>query len=141
MGMDGQRMSKSLGNVIELSEDPASIDRKVRGMFTDPNRKKRSDPGNPDICNVFSFHGMLNAPERAAKIGIDCRAASIGCVECKAELSGKMLDWIRPIQERRKALLAEPGRLDRLIAEGNERARAVASQTMKEVRQAVFGSR
>jgi tryptophanyl-tRNA synthetase len=141
MGLDGRRMSKSFGNTIDLSEDLPSVEKKVKGMFTDPNRKKRSDPGNPAVCNVFSFHGMLNSKERHSKIEADCKAATIGCVECKAELAGKMLDWLRPQQERRQALLAEPGRLDRILAEGNEKARAVARQTMKEVREAVFKSR
>jgi tryptophanyl-tRNA synthetase len=138
MGLDNRRMSKSYGNTIDLSEDLASVEKKVKAMFTDPNRKKRSDPGNPHICNVFAFHGMLNSKERVAQIEVDCKGAKIGCVECKAELAGKTLDWLRPIQERRKALLAEPGKLDAILARGNERARAVAKATMKEVRKAVF---
>jgi tryptophanyl-tRNA synthetase len=138
MGLDNRRMSKSFGNTIDLSEDLASVEKKVKGMFTDPNRKKRSDPGDPSLCNVFAFHGMLNSKERHVQIDADCRAAKIGCVECKAELAGKMLDWLRPMQERRKALIADPGRLDALLARGNERARAVARATMKEVREAVF---
>ena len=138
MGLDSRRMSKSFGNTIDLSEDLATVEKKVKGMFTDPNLKKRTDPGNPAVCNVFSFHGMLNTRERHAQIDADCRGAKIGCVECKAELAGKMLDWLRPIQERRKALLAEPGKLDALLARGNERARAVAKATMQEVRKAVF---
>ena len=141
MGLDGRRMSKSFGNTIDLAEDLASVEKKVKAMFTDPNRKKRSDPGNPHICNVFAFHGMLNAKERHAKIEADCKAAQIGCVECKTELAGRMLDWLRPFQERRKALLAEPGKLDRILEAGNARARQVAAQTMKEVRDAVFKSR
>jgi tryptophanyl-tRNA synthetase len=138
MGLDNTRMSKTKGNTIDLSEDLVSVEKKVKGMFTDPNRKKRSDPGNPQVCNVFAFHGMLNTPERHKQIETDCSTAKIGCVECKAELAGKMLDWLRPIQERRKALLAEPGKLDALLARGNERARAVAKATMQEVRKAVF---
>jgi tryptophanyl-tRNA synthetase len=141
MGLDGRRMSKSFGNTIDLSEDLASVEKKVKAMFTDPNRKKRSDPGNPHICNVFAFHGMLNTKDRHAKIEADCKAAQIGCVECKAELAGKMLDWLRPFQERRRALLSEPGKLDRILEAGNARARQVAAQTMKEVREAVFKSR
>ncbi len=141
MGLDGRRMSKSFGNAIDLSEDLASVEKKVKAMFTDPNRKKRSDPGNPDVCNVFSFHGMLNAKERLPQIDAACRGAQIGCVECKAELAGKMVEWLRPIQERRKALLAEPGKLDALLEAGNARAREIAQQTMKEVRDAVFKGR
>ncbi len=137
-GLDGRRMSKSFGNTIDLSEELASVDKKVRAMFTDPNRKKRTDPGNPDVCNVYAFHGMLNTKERCASIDADCRVAKIGCVDCKIELSGKMTSWLGPIQERRKALLADPGKLDRILAEGNERARAIAKKTMSEVRSAVF---
>jgi tryptophanyl-tRNA synthetase len=138
MGLDNTRMAKSKGNTIDLSEDLVSVEKKVRGMFTDPNRKKRSDPGNPHVCNVFAFHGMLNAAERTKQIETDCSTAKIGCVECKAELATKMVDWLRPIQERRQALLSEPGKLDALLARGTERARAVAKATMKEVRKAVF---
>jgi len=141
MGLDNTRMAKSKGNTIDLSEDLASVEKKVKGMFTDPNRKKRSDPGNPHVCNVFAFHGMLNTAERHKQIETDCSSAKIGCVECKAELATRMLDWLRPIQERRKALLAEPGKLDAILARGTERARAVAKATMKEVREAVFKSR
>jgi tryptophanyl-tRNA synthetase len=141
MGLDNRRMSKSYGNTIDLSEDLASVEKKVKGMFTDPNRKKRTDPGNPHVCNVFAFHGMLNSKERFAQIEADCSTAKIGCVECKAELAGKVLDWLRPIQERRKALMAEPGKLDAILARGTEKARAVAKATMKEVREAVFKSR
>ncbi len=141
MGLDGRRMSKSFGNTIDLSEDLAEVEKKAKAMFTDPNRKKRTDPGNPHICNVFSFHGMLNTKERHATIEADCKAARIGCVECKGELAGRMLDWLRPIQERRAALLAEPGKLDRILEAGNARAREVAARTMKEVREAVFKSR
>ena len=138
MGLDGRRMSKSYGNAIDLSEDLASVEKKVKAMFTDPNRKKRTDPGNPDICNVFSFHGMLNTPERVPQIQAQCRSAQIGCVECKGELAKNMVDWLRPIQERRQALLADPKKLDDLLEAGNARARTIAEQTMKEVRQAVF---
>jgi len=141
MGLDNRRMSKSFGNTIDLSEDLVSVEKKVKGMFTDPNRKKRTDPGNPDVCNVFSFHGMLTQPARRTEIEAQCRAAQIGCVECKSELAGRVVDWLRPIQERRRALLSEPGRLDSILERGNARAREAAARTMKEVREAVFGSR
>jgi tryptophanyl-tRNA synthetase len=81
---------------------------------------------------------MLNTQDRYKQIEVDCSTAKIGCVECKAELAKHVLDWLRPIQERRRALLAEPGKLDALLAAGTERARAVAKATMKEVRKAVF---
>ncbi len=141
MGLDNRRMSKSYGNTIDLGEDLASVEKKVKGMFTDPNRKKRSDPGNPHICNVWAFHGMLNTKERHARIEEDCRSAQIGCVDCKAELAGRMLDWLGPFQERRRALLADPSRIDAILAAGNARAHRVALETMNEVREAVFGGR
>jgi tryptophanyl-tRNA synthetase len=141
MGLDNRRMSKSYGNTIDLSEDLASVEKKVKGMFTDPNRKKRTDPGDPSVCNVFSFHGMLTAAARRAEIEAQCRGAQIGCVECKAELAQRVVEWLRPIQERRRALLAEPGRLEAILERGNARAREAAARTMKEVREAVFGSR
>jgi tryptophanyl-tRNA synthetase len=141
MGLDNRRMSKSFGNTIDLGEELPSVEKKVKGMFTDPNRKKKTDPGNPAICNVFAFHGLLNTKERHAVIERDCRAAAIGCVECKGELAGKMLDWLRPPQERRRELLSRPERLDEIIAAGNERARKVAEATMNDVREAVFGGR
>jgi tryptophanyl-tRNA synthetase len=139
MGLDGRRMSKSFGNTIDLSEELPAVDKKVRAMFTDPDRKRKTDPGNPAVCNVFSFHGMLNSKERHAEIDAACRTAKIGCVECKVELSGKMTGWLGPIQERRKALAADPAKLDRILAEGNARAREIARKTMAEVRSAVFG--
>lgn len=141
MGLDNRRMSKSYANTIDLSEDLPAVERKVKGMFTDPNRKRRSDPGNPQACNVWAFHGMLSPRERHAEIETQCRAATIGCVECKGELAGRMVEWLRPIQERRRELLADPRRIDEILARGAERARAVAARTMKEVRETVFGGR
>lgn len=141
MGLDGRRMSKSYQNAIDLSEDLGAVDKKVRAMFTDPNRKKKSDPGNPAVCNVFSFHGMLNTKERVGQIETACKSAQIGCVECKGELAGKMVDWLKPIQERRRALLADPKTLDGILEAGKARARTIAEQTMKEVRDAVFKRR
>jgi tryptophanyl-tRNA synthetase len=137
MGLDNRRMSKSYANTIDLSEDLPAVERKVKGMFTDPNRKRRSDPGNPHACNVWAFHGMLSPRERHAEIETQCRAATIGCVECKGELAGRMVEWLRPIRE----LLADPRRIDEILARGAERARAVAARTMKEVRETVFGGR
>ncbi len=133
MGLDNRRMSKSYGNTLDLGEDPASVKKKIKGMFTDPNRKRRGDTGDPAVCNVFAFHGFLSSPER--------RAAAIGCVDCKAELAERALQWLRPFQERRRGLLAEPGRIEEILALGSDRARRAAEETMKEVREAVFGSR
>jgi len=141
LGLDNRRMSKSYGNTIDLGEDLGSVERKVKGMFTDPGRKRRGDPGNPAICNVFAFHGFLSPPDRRPRIERDCRSAAIGCVECKEELAARLVEWLRPHQERRRALLEDPGRIDALLARGNERARETAGRTLKEVRETVFGSR
>ena len=141
MGLDGRRMSKSYGNTIDLGEDLESVEKKAKSMFTDPNRKRRADPGDPSICNVWTYHGQVNTPERKDKIGEDCRSAQIGCVECKAELATKLLEWQGEFQERRKKLLGDPQKLDSIIRAGNERALKVAARTMKEVREAVFNKK
>ena len=141
MGLDGRRMSKSYGNTIDLGEDLADVEKKIKSMFTDPNRKRRADPGNPEICNVWTYHGRVNAKERHAEIGAQCRSAQIGCVECKTELAGKVLDWQKGFQERRHRLLSDPQKIDSILRTGNERAAKVAARTMKEVREAVFKSR
>src|SRR5260370_8660303 len=96
MGLDNRRMSKSYGNTIDLSEDLASVEKKVKGMFTDPNRKKRSDPGDPHVCTVFSFPGMLNTRERQAQIEVDCKVAKIGSVQRRADLPGRTLTSLPP---------------------------------------------
>lgn len=141
LGVDGRKMSKSYGNSIELGDDPALVEKKVKSMFTDPARVKRSDPGHPEICNVWTFHSIFNAPERHAPIGEACRTAKIGCTDCKAELAEKVVAWQRPIFERRRQLLERPKELDEILTAGAAKARAVAARTMEEVRETIFGGR
>jgi tryptophanyl-tRNA synthetase len=141
LGIDGRKMSKSYGNSIELGEPLASVEKKVRTMYTDPARQKRTDPGHPEICNVWTFHSVFGPPERHAAIGTECRTAAIGCTDCKAELAGRLLEWLRPIRERREEILSRPRELDEILAAGAARARAAARETMNEVREAVFGGR
>jgi len=139
MGTDGKaKMSKSLGNTLELGEDEDALMKKIKPMFTDEQRKRRTDPGRPEICNVFTFHKILGNPQLAA-VDSECRTAARGCVDCKQEMATHLLDFLRPIRERRTELLSKPGDLDEIIHEGTERARKIAQATMDEVRRAMYG--
>lgn len=138
LGTDRRKMSKSYDNAIMFSDDEAGVKKRVMSMITDPKRPRKSDPGHPEECNVYTFHTLFNATERNAQIFEGCKAAAIGCTECKTEMGSKLLDFFRPVIEKRRALLSDPARLDAIIADGNARARALAVATMAEVRAAVF---
>ena len=139
MGTDGKtKMSKSLGNTLELGEDEDSLRKKIKPMFTDEQRKRREDPGRPEVCNVFTFHKVLNNPALAT-VDRECRTAARGCVDCKKEMSTFLLDFLRPIREKRTELLSKPEQLDEIIQEGTARARKVAQAVMDEVRNAMYG--
>ena len=133
-GLDGRKMSKSYNNGIFLRDTMADIEPKVRGMFTDPARLRKSDPGNPDVCNLFPYHVLLASPEEQAEIRTGCTGASFGCVECKKRFLKNLEAFLAPLQERRAALSARPGAVAEILAAGNERARAFASATLAEVR-------
>ena len=133
-GLDGRKMSKSYNNGIFLRDTMADIEPKVRGMFTDPARLRKSDPGNPDACNLFPYHVLLASPEEQAEIRTGCTAASFGCVECKKRFLKNLEAFLAPLQERRAALAARPGAVAEILDAGNERARAFASATLAEVR-------
>lgn len=135
-GIDGRKMSKSYGNEIPFAAAPDEIRAKVRLMVTDPKRIKKTDPGSPDICTVYTFHKLFN-PEVSAEISQNCKGACIGCVECKKRLGEKMVDSLADIHLRRSALEANPGRIKEILAYGAERARKVAETTMQEVREAM----
>jgi tryptophanyl-tRNA synthetase len=107
-------------------------------MFTDPKRLKRTDPGRPDICNVYSWHALFTSPERRAEIYTECTTAKIGCIDDKKELAERVVEFLRPIRERRRELDARPRQLDEILEAGNAKARALAEKTMVEVRDAVF---
>jgi tryptophanyl-tRNA synthetase len=141
LGLDGRKMSGSYGNGIEIGEEPATVEKKVKSMFTDPARVRRKDPGTPEKCNVWTFHSIFNTAERHAKIADGCRSAEIGCTDCKTELAGKVQEHLSPIYEKRKQLLENPKELDEIIHTGTKKARIVARETMEEVREAVFNSR
>jgi tryptophanyl-tRNA synthetase len=140
-GLDGRKMSKSYGNTIMLSESDADIRAKTKVMVTDPARKRRSDPGDPDKCPVYDWHKLFSAEERGRLewVQTGCRTASIGCIECKAAMAENLIKWITPIRERRLLYQGQEKVVRRLIQEGSVQARVVAQQTMVRVRDAVFG--
>jgi tryptophanyl-tRNA synthetase len=137
LGIDGRKMSKSYENAIYIGDSPAEIRNKVGQMFTDPNRIKRRDPGNPDICNVFAFHRVFSSPETVQQVNVDCRRGSIGCVEDKKNLAENIITYLSSIQEKRLGYIQNPGLVDEVLEDGCQRARKVACQTMEEVRAAM----
>jgi tryptophanyl-tRNA synthetase len=138
-GLDGRKMSKSYGNAIELGESDESIRVKTKAMITDPARKRRTDPGNPDICPVFDWHKLFSPAETLSWASVGCKTAGIGCIECKTAMADNLIKWIAPIRARRMEFAAEPGRVLEVIDAGSDRARETAQATMKRVREAVFG--
>lgn len=138
-GLDGRKMSKSYGNAIMLSESDADIRAKTKVMVTDPARKRRSDPGNPDVCPVYDWHKLFSPPETLKWSAEGCRTAGIGCIECKAAMADNLIKWIAPIRERRVEYEKNPKRVLEVIDQGSRKARHIAQQTMTRVREAVFG--
>jgi len=137
LGIDGQqKMSKSLNNHIEIAASPEEIGQKVMQMVTDPARRYRSDPGHPEVCNVFTLHGFFS-PDQVAQIEQDCRTAAIGCVECKRLFAGNLSAYFAPFRQRRAALAADPQCVWDILAEGTRRASAIAAETIAEVKAAV----
>jgi tryptophanyl-tRNA synthetase len=137
LGLDGEnKMSKSLDNHIEIAATPEEIERRVMTMVTDPQRRRLSDPGRPEVCNVFTLHGVFS-PQDVDRIEVDCRTANIGCVQCKKLFARNLADYFAPFRERRAELAADPGRVWRILEEGAERAARIASGVIAEVRDAV----
>lgn len=137
LGLDRRKMSKSYGNAIYLSDSDDRIHAKVMQMITDPQRARRSDPGNPDVCNVYEFHKLYTDSETTAQIEYQCRRAEIGCVECKKLMAGNLIAAMAPVHERRRYYLDHPEIVNRIITDGNRKARQVAQHTMQEVRSAI----
>jgi len=138
IGTDGvNKMSKSLNNEIEIAATPEETLARVKTMVTDPNRKLRTDPGNPDICNVFSLHKIFSTPEQVAMINTECRKAGIGCVDCKKILAENINANLAPLRERRNELAKDPDAIWDILHDGAKRARTIAEATMVEVRRAV----
>jgi tryptophanyl-tRNA synthetase len=136
-GTDGRKMSKSYGNAIQLSDPSDVIRQKIRPMVTDPARKRRSDPGNPDICPVFDLHKIFSPEPDKQMVATNCRTAGWGCLDCKDVLLKHMLPPLEKIRERRQSFAEKPDVVKDVLMEGSRRARVVAQQTMKEVRDAV----
>jgi len=138
LGTDGQqKMSKSLNNHIELALTPEETTKVVMTMVTDPARQRRTDPGNPDVCNVFSMHRVFSSPEEVEMINTECRRAGIGCVDCKKRFAANLNTALAPFREKRAALAQNPDEIWDILHDGASRARVIAEQTMVKVREAV----
>ncbi len=136
-GTDGRKMSKSYGNAVNLGDPPDAVRSKILTMVTDPARKRRSDPGNPDVCPVFDFHKAFSSKETIDMVNVECRRAGIGCIDCKTRLLEHLEPALRPFQERRARLRGETARVREILASGARKARAEARQTMERVRAAM----
>lgn len=136
-GTDGRRMSKSYRNDIKLTDPPEVIWEKLRTMVTDPARVRRIDPGNPDICPVFWLHKIYSPQPTIDDVNVECRRAGIGCIDCKKLLHENLIETIRPIAEKSLAYEQNMDEVKQILRDGSRRAREVAEQTMREVREAV----
>ena len=137
MGLDGQsKMSKSLGNYISISETEEDIWTKLAPAFTDPARQRRKDPGNPDVCNIYSLHKIVSPEETVEEINRECRVAGIGCFDCKKKLAANLNAELEPIRQKDAELRAHPDMVDDALAKGRKRCREIAAQTLAEARKA-----
>jgi tryptophanyl-tRNA synthetase len=138
LGLDNRKMSKSYGNVINLTATPDETRRLVMTMITDPARVRRNDPGHPEICNVCSYHKVFSPPERYSEIERDCRTGTIGCTDCKKELAERINTLLVGYRDRYQELSEDPDQLMDIVREGNKRADEIATQTSAEMKEAVF---
>ncbi|MBI1396019.1 MAG: tryptophan--tRNA ligase [Betaproteobacteria bacterium] len=136
-GLDGQKMSKSYNNTISLREDTDSVVKKIRTMPTDPARVRRTDPGDPEKCPVWQLHQVYSNDSMRQWVQEGCRSAGIGCLECKQPVIDAVLDEQRPMRERAEEYLRDPTLVKNIIADGAEKARALAQDTMRDVREAM----
>jgi len=137
LGIDGRKMSKSYHNAIYLSDPPKVIREKTLQMFTDKTRLRKTDPGHPDICNVFSFHKLYTSPEKVNQIEEDCKKARIGCVECKKLLAENLINGLAPLQEKRQYYQEHLEELKDIIDAGIKKARSVATTTLEKAKEAI----
>jgi tryptophanyl-tRNA synthetase len=138
MGLDGKaKMSKSLGNAIGMLEPPDSVEKKLKGAFTDPQKLRKGDPGRPEICNVFTMHKAVSDPDRVAEIERTCRTGELGCGDCKKMLAEKLVGELAPIREKALSLRSDRNRVLRVLRDGAARARPIAEATLTEVRSAM----
>jgi len=137
LGIDRRKMSKSYNNAIFLSDSPDEIAAKVAKMLTDPQRARKSDPGDPDSCNVYEFHKLYSDNQTVERINRECRTAEIGCVECKKIMARYLINALEPMREKRVYYETRPTLVDEIIVDGCEKARKVARKTMTEVKAAI----
>ena len=138
-GLDGnEKMGKSLGNAIYLSDSEEEITKKVMSAVTDPNRIKKDDLGNPDVCMVAYYHNLFSSEDACKKACSECKLGQRGCVACKRELAGNIIEFLKPIREKRAYYEAHPEEVDRILKEGTERARKTAKETMRKVKEAMM---
>ncbi|MBK8780794.1 MAG: tryptophan--tRNA ligase [Anaerolineales bacterium] len=138
VGIDGKdKMGKSLNNHIELASTPEETTKRVREMVTDPARQRKTDPGNPDVCNVFTMHKIMSPQEEVDMINVECRRAGIGCVDCKLRFAANLNKNLEPFRAKRAELAAQESYVQDVLNDGGKRARVIAQQTMVEVREAM----
>ena len=138
LGIDGKnKMSKSLNNHIELAATPKETQKRVMQMVTDPQRLRRDDPGNPDVCNVYTMHKIFSEAEEIEMINVECRRAGIGCVDCKKIFTRNLNSALAPFREKRAELEANPERVWGILQDGADRARIIAKETIHEVKEAI----
>ena len=136
-GIDGRKMSKSYDNAINLSDSPEVIRKKCMQMFTDPQRLRRTDPGRPEVCNLYDFHRLLSPPELQERVARECRAAAIGCVDDKRIIAQVIIDYLEPIRRRREELARDRHLVLDILEDGTRRARERAQETIELVRSAI----
>jgi tryptophanyl-tRNA synthetase len=135
VGLDGRKMSKSYDNAIYLSDTPDVVDQKIKTMMTDPARKRRHDKGEPELSPVYQLHKIFSSKEEVEEVAQGCRTADIGCIDCKKILIKNVFDYLGPIWEKRSGLVNNPDMLLDIAQKGSEKARVVAEDTMKKVRE------
>lgn len=137
LGIDGRKMSKSYSNAINLADAPKQILKKVNRMVTDPQRVRREDPGDPEVCSVFAYHRVFSPGAEVEQVAHDCRTAGIGCGECKAKCAANIEGLVAPVREGRAHWISRPDDLNDILEAGNRRAREVTEETMARVRAAI----
>lgn len=137
LGTDDRKMSKSYGNAVMLGDTAEETIERVKPMKTDPARRRRTDPGNPEVCNVYAWHKLYSSSDEQAHVAEQCRTAGFGCIDCKMIMVNNLNNQLEPLREKRTELLEKPEKLDRIIDEGADRARRIARETMSEVREAM----
>jgi len=136
-GTDGRKMSKSYNNSIYISDEDDVITKKIKTAMTDPQRVRRNDPGDPEVCPIFSYHKIYSSGEEREYVVKGCETAAIGCIECKKVLTGNILNELGPCREKRKELLKSPDTVNDIIDSGNKKARDLAQKALEEVRESM----